>query len=70
MGEKAYADTLFRLTVANDGQMPITMYTELDFTFVGLKVPNVGVLITEESNQVLDKENQTNLSGIVGWNLI
>ena len=69
-GEKADAHTLFRLTVANDGQMPIKMHTELDFTFLGLKVPNVGVLITEEPNQVLDKEHHTKLPGILGWNLI
>ena len=69
-GEKADADNLFKLTVANDGQMPIKMYTELDLTFLGLKVPKVGILITEEPNQVLDKKLQTRLSGIVGWNLI
>ena len=34
----------------------------------GLKVPNIGVLIAEEPNQVLDKEHQTKLPGIVGWN--
>ena len=69
-GEKANAHTLFRLTVANDGQMPIKVYTELDFTFWGLKVLNGGVLITEEPSQVLDKEHQTKLPGIAGWNLI
>ena len=61
---------LFKLTVANDGQMPIKMYTELDLTFLGLKVPKVGVLIAEELNQVLDKKHQTRLPGIIGWNLI
>ena len=50
--------------------MLIKMYTELDLTFLGLKVPNVGVLIAEEPNQVLDKKHQTRLPGIVGWNLI
>ena len=54
-GEKADAHNLFKLTVANDGQMPIKMYTELDLTFLGLKVPKVGILIVEEPNQVLDK---------------
>ena len=68
--EKADTHTLFKLTVANDGQMPISMYTKIDFTFLGLKVPNVGVLIAEEPNQVLDKEPHTKLPGIVGWNLI
>ena len=69
-GEKADAHCLFKLTVANDGQMPIKMYTELDLTFLGLKVLNVGVLIAEEPNQVLDKKHQTRLPGIIGWNLI
>ena len=69
-GEKADAHCLFKLTVANDGQMPIKMYTELDLTFLGLKVPKVGVLIAEEPNQVLDKKHQTRLPGIIGWNLI
>ena len=42
--------SLFRLTVANDGQMPIKMYIKLNHTFLGLKVLNVGVLIAEEQN--------------------
>ena len=62
--------TLYLLTVINDGQMSVRMYAELDFTFLGLKVPNVGVLIAEELSQVLDEEHQTKLPGIVGWNLI
>ena len=69
-GERADAHCLFKLTVANDGQMPIKMYTELDWIFLGLKVPKVGVLIAEEPNQVLDKKHQTRLPGIIGWNLI
>ena len=69
-GEKANAHCLFKLTAANDGQMPIKMYTELDLTFLGLKVPKVGILIAEEPNQVLDKKHQTRLPGIIGWNLI
>ena len=43
--EKAKAHQLFHLTVANDGQLPVKMYTELDINFLGLKVTNVGVLI-------------------------
>ena len=50
--------------------MPIKMYTKLDLTFLGLKVPKVGVLIAEEPNQLLDKKHQTRLPGIIGWNLI
>ena len=43
---------------------------ELDFNILGLKVPNVNVLIAEEPNHMLDKEHQTKLPGIVGWNSI
>ena len=49
-GEKADTHCLFKLTVGNDGQMLIKMYTKLDLTFLGLKVPKVGVLIAEEPN--------------------
>ena len=69
-GEKADAHCLFKLTVANDEQMPIKMYTEIDLTFLGLKVLKVHVLIAEEPNQVLDKNHHTRLPGIIGWNLI
>ena len=69
-GEKANAHHLFYLTVTNDGQLPVKIYMELDINFLGLKVPNVGILIVEDPSQVLDKKHQSKLHGIVGWNLI
>ena len=69
-GEKAEAHQLFHLTVTNNGQLPLKMYTKLDINFLGLKVPNVGVLIVDDPTQVLDKKHQTKLPGIVGRNLI
>ena len=69
-GEKADAHQLFHLMVANNGQLPGKMYTELDINFLGLKVVNVGILIIEDLSQVLDKKHQSKLPGIVGWNLI
>ena len=68
--EKAEAHQLFHLTITNDGQLPVKMYTELDINFLGLKVPNVGVLIIDDPSQVLDRKHQSKLPGIVGWNLI
>ena len=56
MGEKADAHSLFRPVVSNDGQMPIKMNVELEITFLGVKVSNIGVLIIEEPNQVLDEK--------------
>ena len=61
-GEKADTHCLFKLTVANDGQMPIEMYTKLDLTFLGLKMLKVGVLIAEELNQVLDKKTSNQIT--------
>ena len=69
-GKKAKVYQLFHLMVTNNGQLPVKMYTELDNNFLGLRVPNVGVLIVDDPTQVLDKKHQTKLPGIVGWNLI
>ena len=68
--EKARAHQLFHLTVANDGQLTVKLYTKLDITFLGLKVLNVGILVVEDPSQVLDKKHQSKLPGIVGWNLV
>ena len=46
------------------------MYVELDLDFLGIVVPKVGVLITQEPNVLLDTCHKTKLSGIVAWNLI
>ena len=68
--ENANKHQLFHLMVTNDGQLPVNMYTELDINFLGLKVPNVSILIVEDPSQVLHKKHQSKLPGIVGWNLI
>ena len=70
MGKKSDAHILFNFTVANDGQLPVKKYVEIDVNFLGLKVLNVGFLILDELNTVLDKKHQTKLPGIKGWNLI
>ena len=68
--QKAKAHQLFHLTVANDGQLPVKMYTKLDIIFLGFKVPNVGILVLDDPSQVLDKKHQSKIPGIVGWNLV
>ena len=67
-GEKSEAHTLFHLTVANNEQLPISKYVELDLNFMGHMVPRVGILVTRDPNQLLDPKHQTQLSGIVRWN--
>ena len=65
-GEKSDAYILFNLMVANDGQLPMKKYVELNINFLRLKVLNVGCLILEEPNRVLDRKHQTKLPGIIG----
>ena len=61
---------MFDLKSANGGGIPLSRYVELDVEFLGLKVPRVGFLITQNPNEVLDPEHKTRLPGIVGWNLV
>ena len=70
MGKKSDTHILFNPTAANGGQLPIMQYIELDVNFRGLKVPNVGFLIINEPNKVLEKKHHTKLPGIISWNLI
>ena len=69
-GEKAKAHQLFQLTATNNEKLPISMHVELDLDFLGIVVPKVGVLITEETNELLESYHTTKLPGMVGWNLI
>ena len=69
-GEKSEVHILFSLRVANDWQLPMKKYIELDLNFWGLKVLNVGLLIIDEPNRVLDKKHQTKLPGIISWNMV
>ena len=70
MGEKSDAHIFLNLTAANDGQLPMKKYIELDVNFMGLKMPNVGFLIIDEPNKVLERKHNTKLPGIIGWNMI
>ena len=69
-GENAEAHQLSQLTAANNGKLPISMYVELDLDFLGIVVPKVGVLITQEPNELLETHHKIKLPGVVGWNLI
>ena len=51
-GEKAEAHQLFQLTAANHGKLPISMYVELNLDFLAIVVPKIGVLITQEPNEL------------------
>ena len=46
------------------------MYVGLDLDIMGILVPKVGVLITQEPNELIDTCHKTKLSGMIGWNLM
>ena len=46
------------------------MHVELDLYFLGIVVPKVWVLITQEPSELLDTCHKTKLPGVIGWNLI
>ena len=48
----------------------MSMYVELDLDFLGIVVPKLGVLITQEPSELLDTCHKTKLPGVVGWSLI
>ena len=52
--------TSFNLTSASGGAIPLSRYIELDVEVLGLQVPRVGFLITQNPNKVLDPEHKTN----------
>ena len=70
--EGLVADThhLFNLTSTSDGAIPLSRYVELDVEFLGLQVPKVRFLITQNPNKVSDPDHKTRLPRIVGWNLV
>ena len=68
--EKAEAYQLFQLPAANNGNLPVSMYLELDLDFWGVIVPKVGFLIIQEPNKLLGDCHKTKLPSVIGWNLM
>ena len=61
---------MFDLTSASGGAIPLSRYVELDMAFLGLQVPRVRFLITQNPNKVLDPEHKTRFPRIMGWNVV
>ncbi|MEE8208622.1 MAG: reverse transcriptase family protein, partial [Nitrosomonadaceae bacterium] len=70
-GEKSMAHELFNITGISEASITALNYFEIDFEFLGLKVPKVGCLIIPDFRRFLpEKDRGTKLAGVVGWNLI
>ena len=66
----AEAHSLFWLSAANNEVMPVSKYFEADVTVLGFQIPWVGFLVVKDPNVLLEPQNNTQLPGVIGCNLI
>ena len=70
LGELTEAHSLFRLSTANNGVMPVSRYFEANIQLLGFSMPCVGFLIVKDPNTLLEPQCSTQLPGVIGCNLI
>ena len=68
--ELAEAHLLFRLSAANNQDMPVSKYFEADVSILGFCIPSVGFLVVKDLNTVLEPQYSTQTPGVIGCNLI
>ena len=68
--ELAEAHSLFRLSAANNQEMPVTKYFEADVSILGFKIPSVGFLVVKDPSTVLKSQYSARTPGVIGCNLI
>ena len=68
--ELAEAHSLFRLSAANNQEMPVTKYFEADVSILGFRIPSVGFLVVKDPGTVLESQYSARTPGVIGCNLI
>ena len=68
--ELTEAHLLFRLSAANNQDMPVSKYFEADISILGFSIPSVGFLVVKDPNTVLEPQHSTQLPGVIRCNLI
>ena len=69
-GELLEAHSLFKLSVANNSEMPVSKYFEVDIDLLGFPVSQVGFLVVKDPNTLLEPQHSTQLLSVIGCNLI
>ena len=49
--------SLFKLSAANNGVMPVSSYFEADINLLGFRVPKVGFLVVKDPNTLLEPQH-------------
>ena len=70
LGELSEAHSLFKLSAANNGAMPVSRYFETDISLLGFRVTKVEFLVVKDPNTLLEPQCATQLPGVIGCNLI
>ena len=60
-GPEANLHNLFDLKGANEGDIPVTKYFEMDVIFLGLRVPKVGCLVVKDPSDLLQTKKKSKL---------
>ena len=68
--ELAEAHSLFRLSAANNQDMPVSRYFEADISILGFPIPSVGFLVVKDPSTVLESQYSTRTPRVIGCNLI
>ena len=68
--ELAEAHSLFRLSAANNQEMPVTKYFEADVSILGFQIPSVGFLVVKDLSTVLESQYSAHTPGVIRCNLI
>ena len=69
-GDLTEAHSLFWLLAAINKVMPVSRYFEADITLLGFTIPHVGFLVVRDPNTLLKPQHNTQLPGVIGYNLI
>ena len=59
--ELAEAHSLFRLSAANNQDMPVLKYFEADVSILGFRIPSVAFLVVKDPNTVLEPQYSTQM---------
>ena len=68
--ELAEAHSLFRLSAANNQEMPVSRYFEADVSILGFRIPSVGFLVVKDPSTVLESQYSTRTPRVIRCNLI
>ena len=70
-GDMTKSHSLFQLSTVKNQIMPVSKYFEADVMLLpGFTIPQIGFLVVQDPNTLLEPQHSTQLPGVIGCNLI